>query len=99
MNAVSDTNIQDNILNIGRRRERAIYYRKDGTPTNPLPADTYSQLYYIKKGFTLEAKGKEVVISGIRCPYCGFEPKNALALRTHLNKHVGDISEDKEEIK
>jgi hypothetical protein len=90
----SDNNLLDNIINIGRRRERKIYYREDGSPTKELPADAYSQMYYRSKGFTLKPKARDdVVISGVRCPYCGFEPKNALSLRTHLTKHVNESKE------
>jgi len=94
----SDVSLQENIYHIGRRRERAIYYRPDGTPTGNLPADAFSQILYARKGFTLKPKGKEeVTISGIKCPYCDFEPKNAIGLRTHLNKHVGKIEKEESE--
>jgi len=94
----SDANINDNIYWIGKRRERAIYYRPDGTPTLPLPADPYNQTIYLKKGFSLKPKARDdVVVSGIKCPYCEFEPKNALGLRTHLNTHVGKIEKKEED--
>ena len=96
--AASDVNLMDNILWIGKKREKAVYYRADGTRTGLLPADPYSQLYYSNKGLSLEPVKEEVevVISGIKCPYCGFEPKNALGLRTHLNTHISK-SEGKSE--
>ena len=96
---LSDESINDNIFWIGRRRERAIYYRPDGTATLPLPADAYNQMYYKKKGFTLEPPIQEVdvAISGIKCPYCEFEPKNALGLRTHINTHVSKNKEKEED--
>jgi len=99
LKTASDVNINDNILWIGRRRERAVYYRPDGSQTLPLPADPFNQAIYKKKGFSLEPIRKEVdvVISGIKCPYCEFEPKNALGLRTHLNTHVSKIKEKEED--
>jgi len=93
---LSDTNLTDNILNIGRRRERRIYYRPDGIPTGPLPADTYSQIAYMKKGFTLSPGKKDVEVTTIRCPYCDFEPKSAFGLQAHLKIHVNKSNEKEE---
>ena len=93
----SDTKLERNIYNIGSRRERAIYYKPDGTKTSLLPADSLWKMHYMSKGFTLEPpKVKDIPISGIRCPYCDFEPKNALSLRTHMTKHVGKDKEKEE---
>lgn len=50
---ISDTNVRQNILNIGRRRERSPYYRPDGTKTRPLPSDAQNRMYYMAKGLTL----------------------------------------------
>lgn len=94
---LSDTNILSNILNIGRRRERSIYYRPDGTPTSPLPADAYSKMYYLSKGFTLQAE-KKVSEGGVACPLCEFIAKDAFGLSSHLRKHTKEES-IKEEIK
>lgn len=109
-NTISDTDIMSNILNIGRRRERIIYYRPDGQggfiPTCPLPADAFSKVYYMSKGFKTQMpevkEVKEAVIKPIEivndgkvhCPICqtGFE--SALGLRSHLRVHI-----EKEEIK
>ena len=92
--AVSDTNLMNNIMWIGKSRVKAVYYRPDGSKTLPLPADPWNKAMYLGKGLTLEPKGEDnVEISGIKCPYCDFEPKNALGLRTHLNTHVGKNKE------
>ena len=96
---VLDAVPRDNIFWIGKRRQRSVYYRPDGTPTKPLPSDSLSQMHYRGKGFTLKPKSAvpetKVEISGIKCPYCDFVPKNALSLRTHLNSHVKEKAEDK----
>jgi hypothetical protein len=93
---MSDTNLLDNILNIGKSRERKVYYHKDGTPTKPLPADPYSLIYYMKKGLSVDNPVEEKEPEKIKCPYCDFTPENALGLRTHLSKHVNE-SKNKEE--
>ena len=58
--------IEQENLNIGRKRETRIYYkpiRKNGETiwraTLPLPADPYHLNYYSKKGFKLWPPGKE----------------------------------------
>ena len=93
MDAYSE--VTKNILNIGRRRERRVYYRPDGTPTLPLPANPEYIAHYLAKGWTLEPPIKEEVkevreqeSSVTRCPYCSFEPKNAHGLIVHLKKHT-----------
>ncbi len=94
---ISDSNIMDNILNIGRRRERVIYYRPDGTPTCPLPADAYSQLYYMRKGFTMkppEVEVKKDIADGIPCPLCEFKAKDAFGLSVHLRKHTKESEKE-----
>ena len=90
----SDDNILLNILNIGRRRERVVYYRKDGTPTLPLPADPYSKIYYLAKGFTLKPSGQS---GAITCPICGFEAKDVFGLQSHLRVHRKQEKEEKVE--
>ena len=101
MDNASDVDIMKNILNIGRRRQRAIYYRKDGTPTTLLPADPYSKLSYMAKGLTLKPPVVEVPPDGkVHCPLCEFTTEKAVGLRTHLNVHVSkDLKTDKEEVK
>ena len=86
---LSDTNILDNILNIGRSRQRAIYYRPDGTATLPLPADPYSKMYYLGKGFTLNPLQELKVQNSnpLLCPNCGFEAKTLFGLEVHKRKH------------
>ena len=91
---VSDTDIKQNILNIGRRRERVIYYRPDGTPTLELPADPQSRMYYMMKGFTLKPKEGE---DGVKCPLCEFRSQSALGLRSHLRVHITETNEEKKE--
>ena len=83
------------ILNIGRRRERAVYYRKDGAPTMPLPADPYSKAYYLGKGFTLKPAVTEQEGDTIKCPICEFEARNAFGLSSHLRKHTNEKKEEK----
>ncbi len=51
---VSDTNLSQNIFQIGKRRERGIYLRRDGSETKLLPVDAMSQIYYGSKGFKLK---------------------------------------------
>ena len=50
---------RENILNLKKSRQRAIYWRQDGqgnwVQTTPLPADPASMNYYFMKGF----KGKK----------------------------------------
>ena len=94
-------------LNVGESRMRAKYWRPlpngEWVQTGWLPADQMSMAQYFGKGF----KGKPPVGTPVdapvavleraatpTCPFCDFEPKNALSLRTHLTKHV---KEDKEE--
>ena len=43
---------------IGKGVCKRIYFHPDGTPTNPLPADSYSLQHYLAKGFTLEPTRK-----------------------------------------
>ncbi len=98
--AVSDTNILENILNIGRRRERIIYYRKDGVPTLPLPADAYSRMYYLAKGFTTKPPGsgvKQEARDGVACPLCDFTAKDAFGLKSHLSKHIGKSNKEEKQ--
>jgi len=82
----SDTDLSRNIINIGRRRERAIYYRPDGQATQPLPADAYSKMYYTSKGFTLEPKGAKK--NGLLCPICNEDMVSASNLQVHLATHM-----------
>lgn len=89
---LSDTNLSDNILNIGKRRERKVYYRPDGLPTGPLPADEQSVIHYMRKGFSLTPPGEKS--ERARCPFCDFKPENALGLRTHLTKHVNESKQE-----
>ena len=90
--------LDSTILNLNKSRQRAIYYRPDGTPTRPLPSDPSGQLYYLAKGFTLKKPGQAAVReSSGKCPFCDFEPKNALSLRTHLTKHVKEDTNETEE--
>ncbi len=105
---LSDVDILKNVLNIGRRRERAIYYRPDGTPTLPLPADPYNKIYYLSKGFRLKPqKTNEPVVAGkgmvqtlsdglIHCPMpgCTFTTEKPLGLRSHLRVHITNEKEE-----
>lgn len=75
------------ILNIGRSREKAVYFRPNGTQTGLLPADSYSQQYYINKGFSLKAP-KKATEGLIGCPLCEFEAKSAFGLQAHLRIHT-----------
>jgi len=86
------------ILNIGRRRERIIYYRPDGTPTQPLPADAYSLMYYQAKGFTLKPPGDNPVGEGVKCPLCEFVAKDAFGLQSHIRVHVKPKKEEQNEL-
>lgn len=85
-----------NVLNIGRSRMRAIYYRpipqEDGSvdwmPTNPLPADPYNVAVYFRKGFKAKAPDGEQREDGlIKCPLCDFKAQSAFGLASHLRKH------------
>ena len=89
----SDTNLNDNILDIGKRRERRVYYKPDGTKTGMLPADTYSLVYYQRKGFKLSPEEK---VEGVPCPVCKVSFDNVLGLRTHLTKHVNESKNEEE---
>jgi len=76
------------VLNLNRSRMRAIYYRPNGEPTLPLPADPYSQAYYFAKGF--RAKPPEGVSSTgetFICSVCGFAAKSEFGLKAHMRKH------------
>ena len=91
-------------LNVGESRMRAKYWRPlpDGSwvQTGWLPADQMSMAQYFAKGF----KGKPPVDApvsepkGTTCPFCEFEPINALSLRTHLSKHVNEEKEETNEL-
>ena len=97
-------------FHLNQRRTRRIFWKPikdekgqviDWIETKPLPADPYSIIYYMRKGFKIEnplTKKKDITLKEtlIKCPYCDFVPKNAIGLRTHLNKHVAEI-ENKEE--
>jgi len=91
---------QPQIESLNKSRLRAIYYRKIGdnwAPTQLLPADSLSISHYLSKGFKAKPPDGEPQQGSISCPYCEFEAKNALGLRTHLNKHVNKEILRKEE--
>jgi hypothetical protein len=96
---LSDTDIRRNIIEIGKSRKRARYYRKikdiNGNlvtvQTEPLPADPESIFLYTAKGFTLKEGA-----SGVPCPLCDFVGKNAQELSLHLKQHK-DEGNTKEE--
>ncbi|MBU1349389.1 hypothetical protein KJ781_04955 [Patescibacteria group bacterium] len=58
--------------------KKRIYYHPDGSPTKPLPADSYSLRHYLAKGFTLEPPKRSFV-----CENCGKEFDFAIALGGH----------------
>ena len=72
---------KDALLNLNKSRMRAIYYRPDGQPTTPLPADPYSIAYYFAKGL------KGVPPKLVSCPECEFEAKSTFGLQSHLRTH------------
>ena len=87
---------RQNILNINRSRERAVYFRSNGVRTLPLPSDPFSKAYYLAKGFTttpITAKVQEG--DSVKCPICEFVAQSAFGLSAHLRKHIKN--EKKEE--
>ena len=83
---------RENILNLNKSRMRAVYYRSNGQPTMPLPADPYSVAYYFAKGFTARPKvvnqpEPDRGDNSISCPTCGFEAKSEFGLKSHQRKH------------
>lgn len=91
---ISDDNILNNILNIGRSRERTIYYRQDGTATLPLPADPYNKAMYLAQGFTLTPPKKFDTKEGVACPLCDFIAKDAFGLSVHLRTHTKESKKE-----
>ena len=97
---LSDTDINKNILNIGKRRIRAIYVRPDGKPTAPLPADPQSRMYYQGKGFKLQSELIPQSGGGVTCPLCQATMQSALGLRSHLRVHINTVNkEETQEVK
>ena len=79
------------IIRVGAHRMRTRYWRQmDGewVQTQLLPADPLSVALYFSKGFRAKPPTNGETEESISCPFCEFKPKNALSLRTHLNKHV-----------
>ena len=90
---LSDTNIMSNILNIGRKRERIVYIKPNGSKTLPLPADPQSRMYYMQKGFKPDIPNKELeeqpTSDGkVACPFCEFKTESAFGLSVHLKIHM-----------
>ena len=86
---------KEGILNLGRSRMRAIYYRQvdDGSwqATDPLPADPASQALYFGKGFKAkppaDASPPVVASTEVLTCSCGFEAKSKFGLQAHQRKH------------
>ena len=95
----------DSVLNLNKSRQRAVYYRPLGNswvPTQPLPADPFSISYYFAKGFRAKPPADEPHIEGrsdgvTRCPFCEFEAKSPISLRSHLRKHITQTKEETKE--
>lgn len=83
---------RENILNLNKSRQRAIYWRQDQngnwTQTRPLPADPASMNYYFLKGFKgKKPEGTPITVEALSCPHCDFVAKKPIGLQGHLRKH------------
>ncbi len=94
----------DAVLNLNKSRQRAVYYRlmgNDWVETRPLPADPFSISYYFAKGFRAQPPAEISVVERpagvILCPFCDFEAKSPLSLRSHLRKHIDKTDKETNE--